>query len=88
MTTASLTPPNNPKECDSNIWMMFYRHGMNANLTKCFKWPGDLQEARKRAEKHSKIMGYKFIFIRPLIVDLDKDEEYKLHGAIEGELTP
>ena len=69
-----------------NLYIMFYRHGMNANLTKGFFWPGDLVAARKRAQEHCKIMGYHFIFIRPMVCNLDQEEEYKLRGAAEGEL--
>jgi hypothetical protein len=70
----------------SNYYLMFYRHGMNANLTKGFFCDGDLQAARKRAEAHCKIMGYKYIFVRPMICNLEAEEEYKLHGSVEGEL--
>lgn len=72
----------------SYLYIMFYRHGMNANLTKGFYFAGDLQEARKRAEAHCKIMGYKFIFVRPMVCNLESEEEYKLKGAIEGEIVP
>jgi len=70
----------------SNYYIMFYRHGMNANLTKGFYCDGDLTSARKRAEAHCKIMGYKYIFVRPMICNLETEEEYKLHGSVEGEL--
>lgn len=65
-----------------NLYLLYYRHGMNANLTKGFYCDGDLLKARHRAEDHCKIMGYKFIFVRPLICDLDVEEEDKLRGKV------
>ena len=64
----------------SSMWIMFYRHGMNATLTKNFYHEGDMNSAIRRAQDHCKIMGYKYIFIRPLICDLESEEEYKLTG--------
>lgn len=66
----------------SYLYIMFYRHGLNANLTKGFYFQGDLMGARRRAESHCKIMNYKFIFIRPLICSLEEEEEYKLKGGL------
>lgn len=63
-----------------NLFILFYRHGMNANLTKGFYFPGDLLAARKRAEAHCKVMGYKFIFIRPMVCNLEVEEEQKLNS--------
>jgi hypothetical protein len=80
-----------------NLFVLFYRHGMNATLTKAFffKPPEDaktlqdvLLAARVRAQKHCKVMGYHYIFVRPLIIDLDAEENYKLSGAREGEILP
>lgn len=70
----------------SHLWIMFYRHGMNANLTKGFYFAGDILAARNRAIKHCQVMGYRFIFIRPMVVNLEREEEYKLKGlGSEGE---
>lgn len=88
MATATLVKPNATCDDHAYYWLMFYRHGLNANLTKGFYFKGDLAGARKRAETHCKIMGYKFIFIRPLICNLETEEDYKLHGAVEGEMMP
>ncbi len=75
-------------KCYSNLWTMFYRHGMNANLTKGFYFKGNVHEAKKRALDHCQIMGYKFIFVRPLVIDLKSEEEYKLRGTAPEELFP
>ena len=69
----------------TNLWIIFYRHGMNPELHKYFYYDGNFIEARKRAIDHCKTMGYKFIFLRPMIVDIDKEEEYKIKG-IEPEI--
>jgi hypothetical protein len=65
----------------ANLWTIHYRHGMNATLSKNFFYDGDLNGAIARAQEHCKIMNYKYIFLRPLIVDIDKEEEYKLKGG-------
>lgn len=96
MSTTTTTPTESVNEMIlkntannlSYLYIMFYRHGMNANLTKGFYHTGDLLSARKRAEAHCKIMGYKFIFVRPMVCNLENEEEYKLKGAIEGEIIP
>jgi hypothetical protein len=82
-TPATIFTPDTVK----HLYLMFYRHGMNANLTKGFFCLGDLLTARKRAETHCKIMGYKFIFVRPMVCDLESEEAYKL-GASEGTIVP
>lgn len=88
-TPASLeTAPLPLKKHLANLYLMFYRHGMNANLTKGFYCEGNLLDARKRAEKHCKIMNYKYIFVRPMVCNLEEEESYKLNGAAEGELIP
>ena len=79
----SSVPPDLAK-----VYVMFYRHGMNANLTKGFYHDGDIESARRRAEAHCKIMNYRFIFVRPLICDIGADEDYKLNRAHEGEQIP
>ena len=64
----------------SNLYVMYYRHGMNANLTKGFYCSGDIAVAIQKARDHCKIMGYRYIFVRPLIVDIEAEESYKLRG--------
>lgn len=57
-----------------NCWIMYYRHGMNAQLTKHFQFKGDARAARERAEKHCDIMGYKLHFVKPMFPDLLEEE--------------
>lgn len=70
----------------AHLYIMFYRHGMNANLTKGFFCEGDLVAAQRRAREHCKKMNYHFIFVRPLICDLDLEEDYRMRGGMEGEM--
>jgi len=65
----------------SNLWTLHYRHGMNATLTKNFLCDGNLQIAIKKAQLHCQIMGYKYIWVRPLVCDIEAEEEYKLKGS-------
>lgn len=71
----------------SNLWTMFYRHGMNANLSKSFYCDGKMLDAQKRAKEHCKVMNYRFIFVRPLICNLEEEEESQLKGTVPGENT-
>ena len=61
-----------------SLYSMHYRHGMNSKLEKNFEFVGDLFAARKRAEDHCAIMGYKLIWVRPLVVDLEAEEAQQL----------
>jgi hypothetical protein len=82
-----MTTANVEQSCDLKkefFWTMFYRHGMNATLSKNFYFEGDMVAARKRAEQHSKVMGYKFIFIRPMVCNIESEEDYKQKGHVEG----
>jgi len=64
----------------SNLWTLHYRHGMNAGLTKNFHHEGDFESAQLRARKHCEVMGYRYIFLRPMVIDIESEEEYKKLG--------
>ena len=64
----------------TKYWILFFRHGMNAALSKNFYHDGDLQSAVRRAQEHCKIMGYRYIWLRPLICNIEEEEEAKLKG--------
>ena len=68
----------------TNYWTIFFRHGMNANLSKNFYFDGTQLEATRRAQEHCKIMGYRFIFLRPLVCNIDEEEAYKLRGGLDS----
>lgn len=71
-----------------HCWTMFYRHGVNATLTKNFFFNGLMIDARDRAMKHCGIMGYKFQFLRPLLCDIEVEEGIQLgtHDSRTGQL--
>ncbi len=79
----------NPKEPFVGLYLMHYRNGISGNhiLTKNFRFNGSLREARERAEKHCQTMGFKLMFVEPLICDLTKEEQLHLGDSIrvEGE---
>jgi hypothetical protein len=60
-----------------DTFTMHYRHGMNSKLEKNFSFKGDLESARRRAKEHCDIMGYKLIWVRPLVVDLEIEEAHQ-----------
>lgn len=65
------------------VWTLYYRHGMSAENRKNFHFKGTLKEARLRAERHCAVMGYRFHFLRPLIVDIDYEERWKSERGME-----
>lgn len=78
-----------PGEPVPTAYTLFYRHGVNPKCEKGFMHIGDIRSANQRAQVHCKIMGYTFIFVRPLIVDLESEEKQQLNlpgkaGKLEG----
>ena len=71
----------------SNYWTMYYRHGMNANLQKNFYFEGTLVQAQLRAREHCDVMGYKFIWVRPLVCNIEEEEAYRKRGIVEGDTS-
>lgn len=61
-----------------NMYILFYRHGMNPGCSKGFISNGDIKAAVQRAQRHCEIMGYRYIFVRPFVSDIDEEEKYKL----------
>jgi hypothetical protein len=65
----------------ANLWTLFYRHGMNACVSKNFYHDGDLNSAISRARHHCQVMNYRYIFVKPLIVNIETEEDYILKGG-------
>jgi len=63
---------------NKNVYILFYRHGMNPHCQKGFSHDGDIKSAVQRAQRHCEVMGYRYIFVRPFISDIDEEEKYKL----------
>lgn len=82
MTTPSAHPtPGTPAiECtvpDSlkNVWVLFYLTRGNPNpIFRFFKCTGKLQDAVTRGRRYCDIMGYRWLFVTPASVDMDKEE--------------
>lgn len=80
--------PHPPLAIDlSKFWIMSYRHGMNATLSKNFYFNGSLKEAVERARKHCDIMNYQYYFLRPLVVDIEAEERRQM-GLIDFSNAP
>lgn len=58
----------------TKVWTLFYRHGVNPRCEKGFYHDGDMRSAVDRAKKHCELMGYRYIFIRPFVVDIEQEE--------------
>ena len=62
------------EEMYHNLWTLYYRQGSNPSLTKNFALNGTLKDAQQRGMAHCTIMGLTFIFVKPLIIDLQAEE--------------
>lgn len=62
------------KPTEEKIYIMTYRHGLIPFAIKGFKHSGDFKSARNRAFKHGQIMGYKNVWVTPLVSDLLEEE--------------
>lgn len=67
----------------SNIYTLYYRHGLNHPISLNFRFSGGLKDAIERAKQHCSKMGYRFQFVAPFIINLDK-EEAKNTNMVEG----
>lgn len=75
-----------------DIYIMYYRHGMNSALTKFFTIAGGLPAAKMRAHDFCKIMNYKLLNVTPLLSDLKSEEDTQM-GVVNttpdtGRLVP
>lgn len=66
------------KTSEPQLYVLFYRHGVNPGCQKGFKHNGDLRSAVERAKKHCEIMNYRYVFVRPMICDLVAEEKQKM----------
>ena len=58
-------------------YTLYYRYPTTKPLSKSFYLDDNLSMAIKRGRAHCEEMGCLFICVRPLIVNLDLQEEYK-----------
>ena len=78
-----LDGPLRPENPLVGLYVMFYRYEVNQVRTKNFRFHGPLQGACERGRKHCEVMGYKYMFVQPLISDFETEEAYKLGVKIK-----
>ena len=68
------------------IWTLYFRYGNIPYQFKNFIQDGTMAEAISRAREHCIKMNYRFICIRPFLIDLEEQEIRKSRfGEIEEE---
>ena len=77
------TAPLAPIPETIRTWTLYFRYGSVPILHKNFNLPGNMLDAINRARQHCIIMGYKFICVRPLLIDLDEQEKRRQEGQSE-----
>jgi len=71
---------NNSSKQLPRMWTLYYRYGTVPQLQKTFIHEGDLLAAINRAREHCVKMGYRFICVRPFLIDLEEQEQRRLKG--------
>lgn len=72
--------PHKPVDI-TKLWILWYRHSVNPHAQfKCFEFDGDLRAAVVRCQKHCEVMGFRFIMVRPFVVDLTDEEVNKVES--------
>lgn len=73
-----VSSPSSPLPFDPrNLYILYYRHGVNPALVKFFEFEGSLPEAMERAKIYCERMNFGFNFVRPFLSDLTKEENRK-----------
>ncbi len=77
-------PLDTSSQKDSVPYILFYRQAANPYpLFSVFYHPShDIRVVVDRVKRHCELMSYRFVSVRPLIVDLDKAEQ-RLYGTQE-----
>ncbi len=68
--------PALPLGTKERIFVLHFKH-QNQIKQKNFNFRGPLQEAILRGKEHCNTMGYRFVLVRPFVVDLDHQENLK-----------
>lgn len=60
------------------LYTLYYRQGSNPHpqFTSFFMSSVDMQQVTQRAKRHCEVMNYRFVYVRPAIIDLDKEENF------------
>ena len=67
--------PDSAKERE-RIFVLHFKH-QNQIKQKNFNFRGPLKEAIERGKDHCNKMGYRFVLVRPFVVDLTHQEDLK-----------
>jgi hypothetical protein len=71
-----------PKDRKFRTYRLFYHFRAAAPLDLVFEHEGTFHEAIDRAKLHCQKMNYRFIKVRPFIVDLDEREK-RVNDGVE-----
>lgn len=86
MTVPTVVPSKpNSIEKDARIYQLWYAYSNLAPQIKCFPFKGDMKSAIARARLHCEKMNYRFLRLRPLIVDLDEQEQRRAQNEFDEE---
>jgi len=89
MSTATLTKTSSLPVSENGIpYILFYRQGNNPHpqFFLFYHPSGEIRQVVDRIKKHCELMNYRFVNVRPFIVDLDAVEA-KAFGAAPAGIT-
>ena len=66
-------------------FILYYHFRAAKPLDLVFTFDGNLPEAIERGKKHCTVMNYRFIKVRPFIVDLDEREARRNVGSLHDD---
>lgn len=72
----TVTKQNLPDVPGKIIYVLYYRQGNNPHPQFLFFYhsSSDMKIIAERAKKHCDFMNFRFVYVRPAVVDLDKAE--------------
>jgi hypothetical protein len=64
------------------LYILYYRQGANPHPQFLFFYhnSSDMKIIAERAKKHCDFMNFRFVYVRPAVVDLDKMENLHAEG--------
>ncbi len=78
---ASATP-NLPERKGETLYILYYRQGSNPHPQFLFFYhpSSDMKIIAERAKKHCDFMSFRFVYVRPAIVNLEASEVASAQG--------
>lgn len=82
---AFIPVPGGPKSDPTlrRTFILYYRYGAQKPSDKVFEHVGTLRDAITRGKQHCETMDFRFIAVRPFIVDLDDQERQRTESNTE-----